>query len=242
VSNRPSRSTSHSARVSQASKAGKGGSPVLWIVLAVVIVVAGVVAIGVSRSSESAEGGGESPSGGTVVPSGDIDFGTVSTEGVALPGAGAGGTDGAVSEPLPTVEGEMFDGTPMTITPAGKPMIVLGLAHWCGHCRAEVPRLQEWFDANGMPDDVDVVAVATASSSSQPNFPPGEWLVDEGWSVPTLVDDEAGTAGTALGVQGFPAFIVVDADGNVVQRASGELTIEQWEQLMEAARTGTAAA
>ena len=117
-------------------------------------------------------------------------------------------------------------------------MIVLGLAHWCGHCQAEVPRLQEWFDDNGMPDDVDVVALATGSSSSQPNFPPGEWLVREGWSVPTLVDDEASTGGTAYGVQGFPAFVVVDADGDVVQRASGELTVEQWEQLLEAARSG----
>nr|WP_283251211.1 TlpA disulfide reductase family protein [Rhabdothermincola salaria] len=144
--------------------------------------------------------------------------------------------------PLPTVEGEMFDGSPITITPAGKPMIVLGLAHWCGNCQAEVPRLQEWFDANGMPDDVDVVAMATGSSSSQLNFPPGEWLVREGWSVPTLVDDEASTGGAAYGIQGFPAFVVVDSEGNVVQRVSGELSVEQWELVLEAARTGVATA
>ena len=239
MSNRPTRSTSHSAKVRQASQTGQNRSPALWIALAAIVVVAGVVAVGLSRSTSSGpEGGSASPSGGTVVPDGDVEFGTVEVQGNALPPAGAGGADAAVGMAVPTVEGETFDGSAMTIAPDGQPMIVLGLAHWCGHCQAEVPRLQEWFDANGMPDDVDVVAMATGSSSSQPNFPPGEWLVREGWSVPTLVDDEAATAGAAYGVQGFPAFVVVDADGEVVQRASGEITVEQWEQLLEAARTG----
>lgn len=239
MSNRPNRSASHSARVRQASQTGQNRSPMLWIVVAAIIVVAGVVAVMVSRSENGPEGGSASPSGGTVVPSGDVDFGAVSVQGEALPPAGAGSVDGAVGMTLPTIEGETFDGTAVTIASSGKPMVVLGLAHWCGHCQAEVPRLQEWFDANGMPEDVDVMAVATSSSASQPNFPPGEWLVREGWSVPTLADDEDSSAGVALGVEGFPAFVVVDGSGQVVQRASGEITVEQWEQLLEAARSGT---
>ncbi len=93
-----------------------------------------------------------------------------------------------------------------------------------------------------MPSDVEIVAVATSNDATRVNYPAGDWLRSEEWSVPTLVDDEANSAAQALGVTGFPGFIVVGADGKVVQRASGEITTEQWEALVEAARSGQAAA
>jgi hypothetical protein len=43
-----------------------------------------------------------------------------------------------------------------------------------------------------------------------------------------------------MGVGGFPYFVVVGADGNVVMRASGEITMDQWQQILDAARTGQA--
>lgn len=237
MSNRPNRQKSHSARVKQASQSGGSGNTVLWIALAVIVVVAGLVAIAVTRGSGDSEGGGSSPSGGTVVPNGELHFGQVDVEGTPLPPATSGGPDAAVGMDVPTISGRQFDDSPITIDADG-PTIVLGLAHWCPHCRNEVPRLQDWLDDNGMPSDVELVAVATGTDEGQLNFPPGRWLRNEGWSVPTLVDDQEDRAGGALGISGFPAFIVVGPDGTVVQRASGELRVEQWEQLLEAARTG----
>jgi len=242
VSNRPNRRTPASVRVAEAQAQSR--SRTLWIVVgvAVVVVLALVIAIALTRNEEeSAEGGGASPSGGTIVPSGDVSEGSVAVTGADLPPLTSGATsDPAVGETIPTVAGESFDGSSISIGPDGQPKVVLILAHWCPHCQAEVPRIQAWLDANGMPDDVELVAIATGTTSSRPNFPPGEWLREEGWSVPTLVDDAAGTAGAAFGLSSFPFFVVTDGSGQVVYRISGELDEAQWEALIEAARTGTA--
>ena len=38
-----------------------------------------------------------------------------------------------------------------------------------------------------------------------------------------MADDAEGTAAAAYGLQGFPFLVLVDADGNVTMRTSGEL-------------------
>jgi hypothetical protein len=81
-----------------------------------------------------------------------------------------------------------------------------------------------------MPRGVDLYSVSTGVDPSQPNYPPAEWLRREGWSVPVLVDDPVGSAAEAYGLTGFPFFVFVDGDGDVVSRAAGELTIEQLQQ------------
>jgi thiol-disulfide isomerase/thioredoxin len=243
VSNKPSRPSSSSAKVRAASSSGKGGNTTwIWLGIVAVVVVVGVLAIviGRSASSGSADGGGSSPSGGTVVPNGDLEYGAVEVEGTALPAMSQSGADAAVGETIPTIKGITFDESSVEISADGKPKVILALAHWCPHCQREVPLLQEWLDENGMPADVDLVAVATGNDSTAVNFPAGDWLREEGWSVRTLLDDKESKAGAALGVSGYPGFTVVGADGTVVYRTSGEITMDQWEALLESARTGVA--
>lgn len=240
MSNRPTRKPSPSRKVATA-RSSSGGSRTIWIIVGVVVVVllAAIIAIAVSGSEEPVAGGGPSPSGGTVVPSGDLDYGTVEVGGTPLEASRTlGASDPAVGETAPSVTGQQFDGSSISIGSSGKPKVVMFVAHWCPHCQAEVPRIQEWLDENGMPADVELYTVATGTSSSRTNFPPGDWLREEGWSVPTLVDDEDNTAANAYGLSSYPFFVVVDGSGNVVVRASGELSIDAWEQLLEAARTG----
>jgi thiol-disulfide isomerase/thioredoxin len=246
VSNKPSRQTSASAKVRAASSGGGRSTTWLWVGLVVLVVVIGVAAVAIAGSSSgSADGGGPSPSGGTVVPNGDLEYGSVEVSGTPIPAAAATGADPAVGMEIPTVTGETFDGSPVTISPDGGSQVILGLAHWCPHCQREVPLLQEWLDENGMPSDVQLTAVATSNDPSRTNFPAGDWLRKEKWSVPTLLDDKVsadkvGTAGQALGVSGFPSFTVVGPDGTVVFRTSGEISMDQWEALLESARTGVA--
>jgi thiol-disulfide isomerase/thioredoxin len=240
MSNRPTRQPSASSKV-VAARSSSPGNRTVWIVLGVVVVVllAAVVAIAVSRSEGSVAGGGPSPSGGTVVPSGDLHYGAVEVSGTPLEQSRTlGASDPVVGETAPSLAGQQFDGAPISIEPDGKPKVVMFLAHWCPHCQAEVPRIQEWLDENGMPTDVELYTVATGTTSSRSNFPPGNWLRDEGWSVPTLVDDEQSSAANAYGLSSYPFFVVLDTSGDVVVRASGELSTDGWEQLLEAARTG----
>ena len=244
MSNKPSRQSSASAKVRAASSGGSN-TTWLWVGLVALVVVIGVVAVLVGRSSDSGSdsGGSPSPSGGTVVPNGDLDYGAIDVAGTPLPAApesGSGAADTAVGQTIPTIKGETFDASALTISPDGRPQVILAVAHWCPHCQAEVPRIQAWLDDNGMPSDVQLTTVATSNDPSRVNFPAGDWLRKEGWSVPTIIDDKDSRAAQALGVRGFPGFTVVDKDGVVVFRTSGEITIAQWESLLEAARTGQA--
>ena len=246
MSNRPTKKPLASQRVKEAQAAAAGGRRTWWIVGGVVVVVgiALLLAVVMQGGDGDAPGGGSSPSGGTVVPSGDLAYGEPSVSGTAiaeLPQAGAGNpaADPAVGTRAPTISGQTFDGSPVSISNDARPKVVVFLAHWCSHCQAEVPRLQSWFGQNGMPSDVEVVAVATGTSPERGNYPPGDWLRGEGWSVPTILDDAQNGAAQAYGLTSFPFFVVLDADGKVVVRASGELDESSWERLLEAARTGT---
>jgi len=245
VSNKPSHHNSASAKVRAASSGGRSNTMWLWGGLVVLVVIVGVVAVIIGRSSDSGSGSGgsSSASGGTVVPNGSLEYGSIDVLGDRLPDSpdpASGTADPALGLTIPTIKGETFDTSPLTISPTGKPQVIMVVAHWCPHCQAEVPRIQDWLNNNGMPTDVELVAVATSNNPSRVNFPAGPWLRKEGWSVPTIIDDKDSHAGQALGVTGFPDFIVVDKDGKVVFRTSGEITIPQWESLLQSARTGQA--
>ena len=101
------------------------------------------------------------------------------------------------------------------------------LAHWCPHCNAEIPELIELNDAGEIPADLDVIGISTAVASDRPNYPPSEWIVDKGWPWPTMADDEQSSAFLDFGGAGFPFLVIVDSDGTVLARQSGESSSEQ---------------
>ena len=145
-------------------------------------------------------------------------------------------TDPTVGEPAPALKGQRFDGSSITIGDTG-PALVVFLAHWCPHCQREVPYLVSFFDDNGVPEGVHVYAVATGTDRSRPNYPPSTWLERERWSFPTLVDSDDFAAANAFGLSAYPYFVVLDSDGNVAARGSGELEADELESLIGAARS-----
>jgi thiol-disulfide isomerase/thioredoxin len=233
VSNRPKRQVPSNSKVTAAAATGSGRTPVwIWVVIGVVVLAAAALAVALT----SGDDGKVTTSSGEEVEA--IVFGEPALQSEALPELPQGGADPAVGLLAPAVEGQDLAGEPIAIPGAGRPKVVMFLAHWCPHCQAEVPRIGDWVADNGLPEDVDVVSVATATDETKPNYPPGAWLQGEGWPIDVLVDDQQGTAAIGYGLTGFPFFVAVDAEGNVVQRASGELSVQQWEALLDAARTG----
>ena len=161
------------------------------------------------------------------------EFGEPTVEG-QLPLMGGETFDQAVAG-LPAVfaSGEDFDGSTVTIDPAdGRAKAIVFLAHWCPHCQREVPRVQEWLDATGGVEGVDVYSVATSMNSAQPNFPPSDWLEREEWTSPVIRDDSDNSVYIAHGAGGFPFWVFVNADGSVALRTSGETTISDLEVIM----------
>ncbi len=142
--------------------------------------------------------------------------------------------DAAIGQPIPTLTGTDLTGQPMTISPEEGPMAIVVLAHWCHVCQAEVPALVDWMAANQVPEGVKVVALTTSITPTAQNYPPSTWLDREGWTAPTMVDDGNSRALDALGINAFPGFVFVDADGRVVQRATGQMPAEAFGQMLEA--------
>jgi thiol-disulfide isomerase/thioredoxin len=206
------------------------------LVVAIVLVVAAGVAIAAVLATR---GGDDDDSASTAPPPaagsgsvpGEI---AVTVEGAALPPLEDPANDAAIGSPAPALRGTDYQGNAVDIAPgSGGPMMIVFLAHWCPHCNNEIPVLLEWRDSGQMPDDLQVVGVSTAADEARPNYPPDEWLVEKGWDWPVLADDAELTAANAYGVTGFPFFTIVDADGNVAVRGSGEYPIEALQALVD---------
>ncbi|MEO5724714.1 MAG: TlpA disulfide reductase family protein [Ilumatobacteraceae bacterium] len=148
----------------------------------------------------------------------------VTVTGTALPSFPESGTDPALGVVAPTVAGASFDGAPVSIQP-GQPTLVVFLAHWCPHCQREMPLLVKWNSAGQVPAGLQVIGVATSTTSDRPNYPPSKWLRNGGWPWPMMADSSDTAAGVAFGLTSFPYFVMLDKAGKVLWRTSGEIEI-----------------
>ena len=145
--------------------------------------------------------------------------------GAALEASDAIGTpdDPAIGKTAPVLTGRGFDGKKVTIGGQGKPRAVVFVAHWCPHCRREVPRIVK-LAKQGKLDGIEVDTITTGTSSDLPNYPPSKWLAREKWPFTNVLNDDADQqAIRAYGGTAYPYFVFLDAQGNVVGRASGEI-------------------
>jgi len=197
------------------------------------VIVAGVVVLIIAAALIAVLATGGSDDSGDSSASGDSGAEIEQTRPVEVTGEALApfedpAADPAVGQASPVVNGQGFDGTAMTIGGAGdKPTLLVFLAHWCPHCNREVPEVIKLNDAGGIPADLDVVGISTAVASDRPNYPPSEWIVDKGWPFPTMADSENSEALTAFGGTGFPFLVMVDSDGTVLARQSGESTADE---------------
>ena len=203
----------------------------VWIGVIVLVVILGLVAVVLSKDSNKDEGKdtNSQDAGVSVAP--------VAVTGQPL-ATFAEGDDPSVGKVIPALEGTTLDGKAITIGPDGKAKVMIFVAHWCPHCRAEVPRIVEHLKDTPLPDDVELATVSTSVQPDRGNYPPTVWLDDENWPTPVLADSKANDAATAFGLSVFPYFVVVDADGKVVQRTSGEITMDRFDALVDAASSG----
>lgn len=164
------------------------------------------------------------------------EIGPVEVDGETLPALGQVDVadDPALGLTAPVLVGEDYEGNTVRVDAAADgPTMVVFLAHWCPHCNAEVPRLNELRDAGSFPEGLNIVAVSTATNPTRPNYPPSTWITDLDWTYPVIADgiDLAAEvqyiAAGAYGVDGFPFTTLLDGDGKVVARWSGEREPDQ---------------
>ena len=152
----------------------------------------------------------------------------VTINGTALPKLASSGADPAVGTTIPEVIGQSFDGSPVAIRNDGRPKLILFVAHWCPHCRREVPLLAGYLKSHPLPAGVDLYTVSTGVVANRPNYPPSAWLEKEHWPVKVLADSDKNQAADAFGLSAYPYFVAADAQGKVVARTTGEITTDQF--------------
>ena len=197
-----------------------------WLLPALAVAVIAVAAVAAIWLSSGSSGGGSSvlPSN---LPSGSVGAGQGPVvSGSPLPLFESPSGDPAVGQTIPTVTSPTA-----SIQLNGKAKILLFLAHWCPHCQAEVPVVQDWIEGGNLPGDVDLISVSTAIDPSRPNYPPDEWLEREGWTSPVIVD-ESGAVADAYGLSAFPYWVFVNADGTVAARLTGELPTSELDRIV----------
>lgn len=197
--------------------------PLVWIGLGLVVVGAAIVAFVGTRDTGSDDNSGlqqQQP---------------VEVTGAALAPIPDSGADPAIGQIAPELHGKSFDGSAVDVAHDGRPKLLVFVAHWCPHCQREVPLIVDHLASNPLPADIDLVAIATSTSADQPNYPPSDWLEQEGWPAPVLADSPDYTAANAYGLQAFPYFVALDADGKVVARTTGEISTDDFDALVNQA-------
>lgn len=208
----------------------------LAVVAGLVIVVAGERLFGeieeptaAAAPASTAPGGAASSAAAIAAPAGAATS-PVTVEGTALAEMPdvvvTGEDDPAAGSVAPTLQGTDFAGNPVTIGADGRAKVVYFVAHWCPHCQAEVPLIQQLIDAGQKPDNVDIYAVSTAVRPEGGNYPPATWLDRVGFSPVTMRDDDGSSAVLAYGAGGFPYAVYLDSQNRVIARSAGELGVE----------------
>jgi cytochrome c biogenesis protein CcmG/thiol:disulfide interchange protein DsbE len=199
-----------------------------FLIIGAGVLVAAAIAIGFSGGSDNATTQPRTTVEGEVAPG---EFQPVTVVGDVLSPLGDGNgnpaSDAAIGKTAPTLNGYTFAGNPVSITPgaSAQPIMLVFLAHWCPHCNREVPRLIDWQEQGLVPEGLRVIGVTTASRNDQANWPPSDWIEEMKWPFEVFVDSETGDAANAYGVDGFPFIAMVNAEGKVVGRHSGELEL-----------------
>ena len=206
----------------------------VFIAIGLVVVAAAAIAIGASSGSDNNSSATTIPSGNGSVAA--AEFQPVAVTGTSLTALGDGQMDASKGAPGPTLKGYSLTGLPVEVNPAqGGPTMLVFLAHWCPHCNREVPRLIDWKEQGLVPDNLRVVGITTASRNDQANWPPSEWIETMKWPFEVMADSETQQAAAAYGVDGFPFMVILDAQGNVAKRMSGEVEVADLVSIIDAA-------
>ena len=125
----------------------------------------------------------------------------------------------------PVISGPTLDGGNFVATP-GKVLVLNVWASWCSPCRAEAPALEELSLAH---PEVQFLGVLTRDSLVAARA----FVERFGITYPSLTDDALLlTFHGQLTPNAIPTTLIIDAEGNVAARISGEVTYSALEDLI----------
>ena len=126
----------------------------------------------------------------------------------------------------PAISGPTLDGGTFTAAP-GKVLVLNVWASWCSPCRAEAPALQEMSSAH---PEVQFLGVLTRDSLVAARA----FVTRFGITYPSLTDDAILLKFHGqLTPNAIPTTLIIDSEGKIAARISGEITYSALEDLIE---------
>ncbi len=121
-------------------------------------------------------------------------------------------------QPAPTIEGATLEGGTFRLA-AHRVAVINVWASWCAPCRAEAPALASLSKTY---PEVSFVGVLTRDSTATANA----FVKRFGIPYPTLIDDSILMGfHNSLVANAIPSTVVIDKNGKVAARISGEITV-----------------
>ena len=186
--------------------------------ISALFVIGLAVAIGVTLSSEPVA---------VALPEGEV----VITGDVLPPYSGENDDNIAFGLKAPLFSGPDQYSNIVSLEKDGNAKALIFLAHWCPHCQREVPAVQEYIDTMGVPDGIDIIAIATSIDKGRENYPPTEWLAREGGTELQIYDIDK-KIGDAYGLNAFPYWVFLDKELKIIARRTGNLPQDLVGQLL----------
>ena len=129
----------------------------------------------------------------------------------------------------------------------GKTVFLNFWATWCGPCQREMPEIQELYERYGKNEgDLIVLGVANPKTDENPNNSDvsqeevEQFLTDHGYTFPVVMDTTSDVFYQYM-IRSFPTTFMIDKDGNVFGYASGTLSGDMMESIVQQTMTGVRA-
>lgn len=106
----------------------------------------------------------------------------------------------------------------------GQPVLVNVWATWCPTCAAEHEFLKQLAEKN-----IPIIGVDYRDGIKEAKL----WLLENGNPYITVIDDSNGELGLDLGIYGAPETFVVDGNGIIRYRFTGNLDEAAWQEFVK---------
>ena len=109
----------------------------------------------------------------------------------------------------------------------GKPVVVNFWASWCGPCKSEMPDFQKAYEQHG--EAVHFMIVNMTDGMQETKEKAKAYVDKQGFTFPVYYDTDMDAAMT-YGVSSIPATYFVAADGSLIARANGAISLATLEK------------